>query len=765
MRVLPANRRESQRRARRHRSVRRILGAGSCAALAAALLCWLTIAPYRGDLARYPSSTVIRDAGGEILRTSLNRHDAVCLPVTIEQTGDWAAKAVVAAEDKRFFQHRGVDLRAMLRAALQNLICRRIVSGASTISTLVVKLTTCRPRTVRTKLIEARHALQLERRLKKQRILEQYLNRAPFGGNLTGLEAASRRYFAKSSRDLSLAEAALLAGLPQSPARLRPDRHPQAAIRRRGYVLGRMWQCGYISSLEFQAALRAPVQLRTIQPAGMAPHFCDWLLQRHPDRHDLHSTLDIGIQACALQVLRQQLDKLRAYGVRGGAVVVLEVATGAVRAMVGSPDFAAGPAGQVNCATARRSPGSALKPFIFALALDHGLCTPGTVVPDVPGQFAGYEPRNFERCYHGPVTVRRALVNSLNVPAILYTRELGPANVLECLRSLGCTTLDKPAAHYGLGLAVGTCEVTLLELAGAYACLARLGRYKTVRSLGHEPGPDDRRVFSEAACYLLADMLGGDERALQQSGHIADVRHVRIAWKTGTSAGCRDAWTIGYNPEYVVGVWIGNPDGRGTPALIGAKAAAPVVMNLFGSLYPAGTAPWFARPRALARRQICASSGCLPGPHCPARIEDDFIPGLSANAVCTVHRGGTCGNSEVRPPAVAAYLRTHGMTERTGPHGPDAAPAQVSGPRRLQIVSPAADTEYRLIEGIPVKSQGIKLAAVSDMPATLHWFVDGVLWQKTTSDEPAFWPLRRGTHTIVCSAANGQSDRAVIRVR
>ncbi len=780
-----------------HPNTWRRLAALAVLAAAAAGAAWLLIPPYRGNLQDYRPATKICDRHGRLLRVALGRGEVLSDPIPFEQTGDWAAKALVAGEDKRFYRHGGVDALAVARAAWYNLARGRIVSGASTISMLVCKLTEPRPRTLWTKIVEADHARRLESRLSKEQILEQYLNRAPFGGNLVGIEAAARRYFGKSAADLSLPEAALLVGLPQAPARLRPDRHPDRAIRRRNYILDRMNACGFITGAEHARALGADPAAGQHPAPFLAPHFCDLVAATSPRRPTTVTSLDLDLQATAERALRARLDELRADGVRGGAVVVLDVQAGEVRALVGSPDYTSVPDdGQVNGATARRSPGSALKPFIYAMALDEGLCSPGTVVADIPVSFAGYRPENFDRGFRGPVTVRDALVQSLNIPALLFVQELGLAGVVGRLRAAGLSTLDRGADHYGLSLAIGTCEVTLLELANAYACLARRGVYRDAACLVRtEPGRETR-LFSEEAAYLVADILGGEERGLDAHGHVADVRCPRAAWKTGTSAGNRDAWCLAYNPEYVVGVWIGNPGGKGAPALVGAAAAAPVAHGIFRRLYPSDEGPWFQRPPGLKTRQVCRATGLKPNALCPDTVSDDAIPGVTACAACDVHRLASDGETvcEVWPADVAAFLKSSGLAAArqqiaspvlpgSADENPDrgiaaqlrpVSPVVILGEatdlrgmnsQPIRITAPARNEIFHLADDSPFLKQELSFRAVSGQAsADLYWFVDGRLYRQAGADAGVPWPLSRGRHVITCCDARGQGDRVEITV-
>jgi penicillin-binding protein 1C len=750
----------------------------SAVASLAALLSLPLLFPFPWErLDRHPASVAVYDREGNLLRLTRGEGDIISLPVPLSAMGDWAGKAAIAAEDKRFFRHPGIDPIAIGRAALQNLSSGRIVSGASTISTLTVKLLhPPAPRNLAVKIRETVQALLLERRAAKERILEEYLNRAPFGGNLVGIEAASLVYFGKSARDLSLPEAALLAGIPKSPRRLRPDRAAKAAEGRRDFILQRMAAAGMIpadTALPGAAENAGDTGNHGLDSVGgascpdpgrpgsrrrdlpfLAPHFCDLVLALRPDDKRIETTLDPRLQEMLESALAAHSERLRQRGVRGGAAVIIHVPSGEVRALVGSPDYRETEAGQVNCATAPRSPGSALKPFIYALAFERGLIAPAAVVADIPLTLGDWRPENFSRDFEGLVSVRDALVRSLNIPAVELVRDLTPEAVLIALKNLGLSTVNRTARDYGPGLAVGTCEVRLLDLAAAYACLAREGIFLPPRLTGGPP-PPPRRIFSPAAAYLVSDILSGDERSLSVSGHAADTRLPRFAFKTGTSNGLKDAWALAWNPEYIVGVWFGNPDGRPSPALIGGEAAAPMAGEVFRRLYPGGDGPWYRRPVNVVERTVCARSGQPAGASCPARVGDLAIAGVSPSYPCRVHRPGETG--EFWPEAITAYLKENGL-EKCARIG------EQIRKKRPAIVSPAAGQTFALLPELPAIPQGLTLSASAPEAERVFWFVDGALFAESSPASSEFWPLQRGEHVILCSDKEGNADRVRIRV-
>lgn len=728
-----------------HRAAR-LAGAVLSAGAAVCAAVWLAarLAPFPDQtFAHYPASVVLTDRLGQPLRVWLGEGDIDCRPSYRPDPSDWIVQALVAAEDRRFWSHGGVDLLAVARALTQNVSAGRTVSGASTLSTQVIRLVEPRPRRWGAKAVEAFRALQMEQRYDKRTILAHYLNRAPFGGNIVGIEAAAWRYFGKRPADLSLAEAALLAGVPQSPSRGRPDRHPSRARKRQAYVLARMRACGCITAAQEAEALAQPVAARPSPYPFDAPHFSEWVGPgaSADAKGVVRTTLDPVWQHRAGEMLRRHL---RDGPMHSGAVVMLEVRTGAVRAMVGSPDYAAQPAGQVNGALAARSAGSTLKPFAYAMALDQGWLTPGSVLADVPARFRDYDPQNFDPLFRGRVTARDALVLSLNMPAIEVVRRVGQAPFYDTVKRLGLATLSRPAEQYGLGLVLGNGEVRLLDLANAYACLARGGVLAPVRVLeGDERAATGRRVFSIEACWILAEMLSGDERAMDTTGHAADVRLPRMAWKTGTSAGLRDAWAVAYNPDVVIGVWVGRPDGAGSDQLIGRAAATPIAWELFRSLYPDNQSPWYERPASVTARHACAVSGLLPGRHCPLGAEDFAIERVTRCQLCAGHGGqtGPAGLGTLEAPPVA---RAAGS---------------------VRIITPARDSTFRWMSGLDSGVQQIPLTATGSEPGEpLHWFVNDRPIGVSHAGKPLFWTLERGAHQIVCSAVCGPGDHIRIIV-
>lgn len=672
--------------------------------------------------------------GGGTLRVKLDGGGMDSRPGYRPRPEDWITKALIAAEDQRFWKHGGVDWVAVARAGGQNAGALRRISGASTLSTQVIRLMHPRPRVMRSKIVEAYRAMQMERRHSKEEILGQYLDRAPFGGNIMGIEAAARRYFGKGAGELSLGEASLLAGIPQSPSRLRPDRHCDRAKKRQAYVLRRMAEEGMITEEQRARALEETLAVRDTGYPKKARHFCDWLedteeggaaeAEADAEGGAVRTTLDEELEAWCEAAVRQAADEA---GTSGGAVVVLEVAGGAVRAMAGSPDYDSPEGGQVNGALSPRSAGSTLKPFCYAMAFDAGFIHAGTHLRDARRSWKDYDPRNYEGRFAGWISAREALVDSLNLPALDVEERVGPAAFHHRLTELGLSTLEGDPWRYGMGLALGNGEVRLLELANAYACLARGGVWKPVH--GTERGAEEEarsegvRLFGEEAAWMVADILSGDERAMDATGHRADVRLPRWAWKTGTSSGLRDAWTVAWNPRWVVGVWLGNVDGKSGERLVGRLSAAPLAWRVARRLEDEGAVEWYRRPEGVFPLELCAESGLEAGADCTRRTKDWGIRRVTRRAVCPGRHGGD-GD------------------------GTDAA----EGAPDLRVTVPTAGGTYRLAGGdgiMMLRATGGREGAVR------HWFVDGAPVGSEEDGDGVAWPMAKGPHTAVCAEENG----------
>ncbi len=556
-----------------------LIGAGFAVALA--LAGFFLDRAFPPDLARYRDvARGVEAADGSLLRVFATSDGLIRLPTSTAQVDARYLRYLIAYEDRRFEAHPGVDPLAVGRAIGQAIAGGRAVSGASTITMQVARGVGPRARKFGIKLIEMARALQLEWRYSKAEILDLYLTLAPFGGNLEGVRAASLAYFGKDPAVLTEAEAALLVALPQAPTSARPDRQQERASEARAKVLGRLVEVGVLDHATAKAAAQQAVPRARLALPFLAPHLAQRLIAAAPDGTQARSFIAPAIQAPLERLAHEQLALVSAHA--NIAVVVVETATDKVVAHVGSADFFSDRrSGQVDLAAAPRSPGSALKPVLFAMAFDEHRAHPETILADVRHRFGNYAPSNFDGEFSGEVTARTALQRSLNVPAVELLEAIGPRRLLARLAEVGVVP-DLPIGNDGpgLALALGGASVSLEDLVSLYAGIARGGEVRPLRFDADMPIGQGSRLIDAEAAAGIAEILHGVPRPAPRGVAGAD----RIAYKTGTSYGFRDAWAIGFDPRYTVGVWVGRPDGSPMPGVTGLSAAAPLLFRIFDTL-------------------------------------------------------------------------------------------------------------------------------------------------------------------------------------
>ncbi len=577
---------------------------GSCAAIAGAVGLYVfaqSLGPLDVDVAKERSPIVV-DRDGRLLRPFTTKDGRWRIPVAATDVDPRYLKILTAYEDRRFDDHRGVDPAALARAAVQLAAHGRIVSGGSTLTMQVARL--LEPREERgftAKLRQIVRAWQLERKYSKQQILDLYLALAPYGGNIEGLRAASLAYFGKEPRRLSFGEAALLVALPQSPEARRPDRFPQIAQRARDRVLDRAAAWGVIHVAEAERAKNEPTPTARRAFPMLAAHAAEAALKQTPRAGIIKLTIDARLQASLEQLMRERAEKL---GPKvSGAILAVDHATGEVRAHVGGGEYLASErAGGVDLAFAVRSPGSALKPFIYAIAFENGIAHPETMLEDRPSRFGIYAPENFDQTYQGNVTARKALQHSLNVPAIELLAEVGPQNLLTRLKGAGADVVLPKDSNIGLAIGLGGLGIRLADLAKLYAGLARGGdTIPLIWRADDKRAATPRRLTSRVAAWYVDDVLRG---APPPANALAN----RIAFKTGTSYGYRDAWSVGSDRNLTIAVWMGRPDGAPVSGLIARQVAAPVLFDAFAR---AGLDP---EPPPAPGEALFATNATLPPP-------------------------------------------------------------------------------------------------------------------------------------------------------
>jgi penicillin-binding protein 1C len=770
-------------------------------------IAWVRLGPIPADLLDdgRARSTVVVDRTGVPLYEALSHDGTRAMALSPEQLPPLLVAATLAAEDRRFWSHPGVDPIAMLRALRINLAERRVVEGGSTISQQVAKLLLNRrwperQRGLGAKIYEAILALRLEHRFAKPEILALYLNHAGYGNQLVGAERASRAYFGVPTTMLTPAQAAFLAGLPQRPTRFNPYKSRELARSRQRTVLARMHSAGVLSVAETE---HARAEELTFVPATRpfdAPHFVEMVLARtsEPRPARIDTTLDRELQRTIGGIIDSHRGDLTRHGAANVAVVVLDNVTGQWLAWEGSGNYADEEhGGRLNGPTLPRQPGSALKPFTYAVAFEQGF-SPASVLADLPTHFptadpaVAYTPRNYDGRYRGPLRARDALGGSQNVPAVVLASQVGVSTLLRTLTRAGLTTFDKTAAHYGLGVTLGNAEVRLDELVAAYAAFARGGlwiepTWVTSTSAGGaardgERGEPARRrqVFSPETAYWITDILSDAEarEAIFGRGGYLEFPFP-VAVKTGTSQAYHDNWTIGFSRHVTVGVWVGNFDRTPLRNSSGVTGAAPIFHAVMFAAERRvrgdpefSTTPLVARPAGLRQVEICALSGMPARNYCPTRTTEWLAP-LHATHACTWHRlDGDGDGVDVHWPAEYREWARQRQTPALSGSTLESPPGQTAGRGNravpqpaLAIVNPPDGATYLIDPTLRREFQSLSLRATTPRSGSIEWFVDDVPAGRASSEEAVAWPLIPGKHRITARDTGGRTVESRIEVR
>jgi len=748
------------------------------------------------------SSRAVYDREGKLLRLTLSDDQKYRIWYPLDRMSSTVVEAALLKEDRGFFLHPGVNPLALARAAVSTYVLRTRRIGGSTITMQVARmLYGIRSKSVGAKLLQIGRAVELELFHSKREILEAYLNLVPMGANVEGIGAASLIYFHKTPSLLSLPEALTLVEIPQSPAarglnRVRATPVPPAAVAR---WLERHPETG---SLRRDATLAVQAFALADLPFS-APHFTDEVLHRKPNDREIPTTLDLGLQKLVERRMRSELATLAARGVHNAAAMLVDSRSMEVRAMVGSASyFDPAIAGQVNGALAKRSPGSALKPFVYGLALDRGLIHELSMLKDAPTSFGSFDPENFDRDFAGPISARDALIRSRNVPAVSLYSQLGSPDgnaFYRFLADAGITRM-RGEKYYGYALPLGGSEITMEELIGLYGVLANAGGHRPVRYFPAAPKvrPEPaKNLMSPEAAYIVYDMLSANPRP-DQTYRNAWIRDpLPVAWKTGTSHAFRDAWSVGIFGPYVLAVWVGNFDGSPNPNFVGRDVAAPIFFGIVdamravdGSRDGGGVLRGFTPPLApasVARVRVCARSGHLPGRHCRDQVEALYIPGKSPIKVCDVHRlfridlrtgRRVCATNpsrartreevfEVWPSDVLRLFARAGLARRAPPpYEPGCGLSErADGGKPPVIASPKTEMTYLFRYANAGSSEALPLSAVADGGVrALYWFMNDEYLGKRERDQPLLWKMRPGSFVVRAVDDQGRTDSRAFRV-
>jgi penicillin-binding protein 1C len=734
-------------------------------------------------------SQAVYDRNGTLLRLTLSRDEKYRLWLPLTEISPVLIQTTLLHEDRSFRMHRGVDAGALIRSVWHTYLKADRRMGGSTITMQLARIRYgIDSRTIGGKLRQILAALWLEQLYTKDDILEAYLNLVPYGKNIEGAGAASLIYFHKDAKALTLPEALTLSVIPQNPVRRiaaeEGDLSRNAELNQARRRLFEVWVKKHPRDNDREAFTRLPAFLHDpFEMPFLAPHFADAVLQADPFDARLETTLDLPVQRLVERRARAHVESKQHMGIVNTAVLLVDHRSMEIKALLGSVDFFdAAIQGQVNGTAAKRSPGSAIKPFIYALGIDQGLIHPLTMLKDAPMSFGEYNPENFDNEFTGPLSARDALIHSRNIPAVAIASQISDPGLHRFLMQAGISGL-REKDHYGVALALGAAEVSMQELAELYAVLANGGVLKPLRWFTGQPQDAGRRLLSREASFLVLDMLGANPRP--QQGYRSDWTRdfLAIPWKTGTSFGFRDAWSVGVVGPYVLVVWVGNFDGEGNPAFIGREAAAPLFFAIVDALKSHDGAIRQYHGQGLAEMnltttEVCSVSGKLPGPACPRKVSTWFIPGTSPIEACDIHRtiyidtrtglrscreGAPGTRAEVYEfwsSDMLEVFRQAGIPRRVPPpYAPECRIEETAvrgtGP---QITSPRRGVTYSL-RARSLDRERIPLTAVTDADTrTVYWFVNEQFLGTSPSGEPFFWKPVPGRFVVRAVDDQGRAD-------
>lgn len=757
------------------------------------ILLFLFVPVVRFDV---PYSTVIEASDGSLLGAKIAADGQWRFPQQ-DTVPEKFKKCIIRFEDRRFYYHPGINPFSLIRAIGQNIRAKKIVSGASTLSMQVVRLSRKgERRTFLEKLLEMGLTLRLESAKSKQEILSLYAAHAPFGGNVVGLEAASWRFFGCPADQLSWGESAGLAVLPNSPSQVFPGKNSPQLKNKRDRLLRNLLLDHTIDQMTYELAISEPLPGKP----GKLPDLAHHLLSRCaslPNTNLVKTTIDRNLQVAVQRIVDQQMPQLQGNHIYNAACLVAEVKTGKILAYTGNADWNDPHGGAVDMIEARRSTGSILKPFLYTAMLDGGKMMPDALMPDLPLYFSGYAPQNYDLQFRGAVPASQALIRSLNVPAVFMLKNYTPIRFMDVLKRVGLTTFTKDAGHYGLSLILGGGEATLKELVSVYGSMARVlnrfnknGEYHSadylmvdfIPSIYKVEIPDGKFVFRAASIWQTFNTLTELNRPDDEAGWQQLSSSGRLAWKTGTSFGFRDAWAIGVNPDYVIGVWVGNASGEGRPGLTGGLAAAPILFEI-SSLLSSGH--WFEKPLSgMMPVEVCRESGYRASVNCN-EIDTVMVPEPCLNtAPCPYHRKVHLDanrqflvNSECYPPAQMVnenwFILTPAMEyyyRKSHPAYrplPQWLPGKQAGNeiQMLELIYP----DDRLMVFLPRNNDGQKgqvifQAAHRRIGATLFWHLDDVFLGSTRDIHQMAASPSPGSHKLLIVDEHGNSSTRNFKV-
>ena len=690
-------------------------------------------------------------------------------------------KTIIAKEDKYFYSHPGINLIAIGRAFINNITRMKRTSGASTITMQVARAMEPRKRNLGSKIIEDFRALQLELKYSKDEILQLYLNLVPYGGNIEGVKSASQLYFKKNPDHLSLAEITALSIIPNRPSSLVVGKNNDRIIEERNKWLRRFAEEKIFTEREIEDALNEPL----IATRGTVPHYIPHLSYKLKKQGGatIHTNIDLNTQLKTEKILEDYIRAQRLRNIKNAAIIIINNKTHQVITYAGSSGFKDTiDGGQVNGINAVRQPGSTLKPLLYGMCFDEGLLTPKTIITDVPVNYEGYAPENYDEKFNGYVSVAYALEHSLNIPAVKSLQQLGYEKLIQKLSLCNFKQIQKDRNKLGLSLILGGCGTTLEELTGLFSSFANNGVYVSPSYTQGDTAGRKVNVLTPAACFMLNEILSKVDRPDFPINWQATEHMPKIAWKTGTSYGRKDAWSIGYNKNFTVGVWAGNFSGTGVPDLSGANVATPLLFKIFNTIDYDSDAEWFTQPDDCDARQVCSETGLIPAESCTNKVLDYFIPLISSSKVCNnlqeilisadekISYCKSCvplngykkKQFKIVEPEMRAYFSENNVKfEKIPPHNPDCELIfKGSAP---QITSPSNGTEYLISKKNPEPLQLV--CKTANHVSKVYWYINNKFYKASSAGEKQFFTPEEGPVKISCTDDKGRNRDITIRVK
>lgn len=729
-------------------------------------------------------STIITDDKGEVVNAFLTKDQKWRMKTELDEISPLLRKTIIAKEDKHFYSHPGVNPFAVIRAIFSNIFHMRRMSGASTITMQVAKMLEPGKRNIWSKFREMFRAFQLELKYSKKEILQMYLNLVPYGGNIEGVKAASLLYFKKNPDHLSLAEITALSIIPNKPGVMIPGKNNDFIVKERNRWLEKFAKRKVFTKKEIEDALAEPLTASRGSVPHYIPHLSYKLKKQGGDI--IKTNINMNTQLKTEKLVEDYIRTQRLKNIKNAAVVIIDNKTHKIITYVGSSNFNdTTDGGQVNGANAVRQPGSTLKPLMYAMCFDEGLLTPKTVITDVSVNYSGYAPENYDEKFNGYVSIEYALEHSLNIPAVKGLRLLGHEKLIQKLSNCNFKQIQKDRRKLGLSLILGGCGTTLEEMTGLFSVFANDGRYISpayIQSDTSRSGRDGQTVISPAANFMINEILSKVNRPDFPLNWSATERMPKIAWKTGTSYGRKDAWSIGYNKNYTVGIWTGNFSGVGVADLSGANIATPLLFKIFNTIDYDSDEEWFTQPKDCDIRQVCSETGLVPSEHCTSLTTDYFIPLISSTKVCSnwqeimispnekISYCKSCAPQtgykkkwyKIIEPDMQAWFEENRIAYQKIPaHNPNcelifkgAAPS---------ITSPVNGTEY-LINKKDREPLQLICKTANDV-SKVYWYINNKFYKSSNAGEKQFFVPDEGPVKISCTDDKGRNRDIKITVK